>query len=165
MRNASVLGLSGATLGNLSPGFWSFPAEAAAFDPKKYAGTKISLLMVGGEGDDKAIADLVPQLEAETGIKLEVEAPQLGPLIEKTFQIIKSDHAPFELISYLGFLTTQFVGAGGFEQLNSLIDNPDETPADWNFPDFIPAAVKNVGIFNLKTHTKDGSDLYGIPGF
>ena len=165
MRNASVLGLSGATLGNLSPGFWSLPAEAAAFDPKKYAGTKISLLMVGGEGDDKAIADLVPQLEAETGIKLEVEAPQLGPLIEKTFQIIKSDHAPFELISYLGFLTTQFVGAGGFEQLNSLIDNPDETPADWNFPDFIPAAVKNVGIFNLKTHTKDGSDLYGIPGF
>ena len=58
--------------------------------------------MVGGEGDDKAIADLVPQLEAETGIELEVEAPQLGPLIEKTFQIIKSDHAPFELISYLG---------------------------------------------------------------
>jgi multiple sugar transport system substrate-binding protein len=165
MRNAGILGLSGAVLGELPGHYMASAAQAATFDPRKYAGAKISLLMVGGEGDDKAIADLVPQLEAETGIRLEVEAPQLGPLIEKSFQIIKSDRSPFELISYLGFLTTQLVGAGGFDQLNSYIDNPDETPAEWDFKDFIPAAVNNVGIYNLKTHSKDGSNIYGIPGF
>ena len=38
------------------------------------------------------------------------------------------------------------------------------TPADWDFGDFIPAAVQNVGRYNLKTHTKGGNDIYGIPG-
>jgi multiple sugar transport system substrate-binding protein len=165
IRDAGMAGLSGTILAGTSASLWVSPAAAAAFDLKKYAGTKISLLMVGGEGDDKAITDLAPQLEAETGIKLEIEAPQLGPLIEKSFQIIKSDRSPFELISYLGFLTTQLVGAGGFEQLNSYIENPDETPSDWDFKDFIPAAVNNVGLYDLKTHTKQGSALYGIPGF
>jgi hypothetical protein len=32
------------------------------------------------------------------------------------------------------------------------IENADETPPDWDFADFIPNAVKNVGIFDLKTH-------------
>jgi multiple sugar transport system substrate-binding protein len=165
MHNAGVLGLSSVTLGGMYSAFGAVPARAADFDAKKYAGTKISLLMVGGEGDDKAVADLLPQLKAETGIELEVQAPALGALIEKTFQIIKSDHSPFELISYLGFLTTQLVGAGGFTQLNSYIENASETPPDWDFKDFIPAAVNNVGIYDLKAHTKAGNALYGVPGF
>jgi multiple sugar transport system substrate-binding protein len=164
IRRAAGIGLLGTGFDRLMNVRWIDPAAAATYDPKKYAGTKISILMVGGEGEDRAIADLVPELEAETGIKLEIQAPALGALIEKTFQIVKSDHSPFELISYLGFLTTQLVGAGGFEQLNTYIDNPDETPPDWDFKDFIPAAVKNVGIYDLKTHTKSGSAIYGVPG-
>jgi multiple sugar transport system substrate-binding protein len=165
MHNASALGLSSIMLGGMYDALRVVPASAANFDPKKYAGTKISLLMVGGEGDDKAVADLAPQLKAETGIELEVQAPALGALIEKTFQIVKSDRSPFELISYLGFLTTQLVGAGGFTQLNSYIENASETSPDWDFKDFIPAAVNNVGIYDLKTHTKTGDALYGVPGF
>jgi multiple sugar transport system substrate-binding protein len=164
IQRAAGIGLLGAGFDRLMNVGWIDPAAAATYDPKKYAGTKISILMVGGEGEDRAIADLVPELEAETGIKLEIQAPALGALIEKTFQIVKSDHSPFELISYLGFLTTQLVGAGGFEQLNAFIDNPDETPPDWDFKDFIPAAVKNVGIYDLKTHTKSGAAIYGVPG-
>src|ERR1700677_4415561 len=61
-------------------------ARAATYDPKKYAGTKLSILMIGGEGDERALADLLPQFEAETGMKLEVSAPALGPLIETTVQ-------------------------------------------------------------------------------
>jgi multiple sugar transport system substrate-binding protein len=164
IKRAVGMGLLGTGFDRLMNVRWIDPAAAATYDPKKYAGTKISILMVGGEGEDRAIADLLPELEAETGIKLEIQAPALGALIEKTFQIVKSDHSPFELISYLGFLTTQLVGAGGFEQLNAYIDNPDETPPDWDFKDFIPAAVKNVGIYDLKTHTKSGSAIYGVPG-
>jgi multiple sugar transport system substrate-binding protein len=164
IQRAAGIGLLGTGFDRLMNVRWIDPAAAATYDPKKYAGTKISILMVGGEGEDRAIADLVPELEAETGIKLEIQAPALGALIEKTFQIVKSDHSPFELISYLGFLTTQLVGAGGFEQLNTYIDNPNETPPDWDFKDFIPAAVSNVGIYDLKTHTKSGSAIYGVPG-
>ena len=140
-------------------------ARAAGYDPKKYAGTKLSILMTGDENDHRALGDLLPQLEAETGIKLEITSPALGALIEKTLQNLKADKSSFELIEYLGFLTTQQVGGGYFEQLNSYIDDANETPPDWDFKDFIPGAMKNVGIYDLKNHTLgQGSDVYGIPG-
>jgi multiple sugar transport system substrate-binding protein len=139
------------------------PARAAAYDPKKYAGTKLSILMIGGEGDERALADLLPQFEAETGMKLEVSAPALGPLIEKTVQVLKADTPSFDLVNYLGFLTTQQVGGGYFTRLNDYIDNAEETPPDWDFKDFIPAAVENVGRYDLKLHKKGGNDIYGIP--
>jgi ABC-type glycerol-3-phosphate transport system substrate-binding protein len=164
MQRAALLGLSTTTLGGglLSGSFSS--AFGAGFDPKKYAGTKISILMTGDENDHRAVGDLLPQLKDETGIELEITSPALGPLIEKTLQNLKADRSSFELINYLGFLTTQQVGGGYFEQLNSFIDDPNETPADWDFADFIPAAMKNVGIYNMKTGTVgEGSDVYGIP--
>jgi multiple sugar transport system substrate-binding protein len=141
------------------------PAMAAGYDPKKYAGTKLSILMTGDENDHRALGDLLPQLEAETGIKLEITSPALGALIEKTLQNLKSDRSNFELVEYLGFLTTQQVGGGYFEQLNQYIDDANETPPDWDFKDFIPNALSNVGIYDVKAHTLgQGSDVYGIPG-
>ena len=70
IRRAAGIGLLGTGFDRLMNVRWIDPAAAATYDPKKYAGTKISILMVGGEGEDRAIADLVPELEAETGIKL-----------------------------------------------------------------------------------------------
>src|SRR6185295_13312008 len=90
-------------------------------------------------------------------------APALGPLIEKTVQVLKADTPSFDLVNYLGFLTTQQVGGGYFTRLNDFIDNAEETPPDWDFADFIPGAVENVGRYDLKSHKKGGPDIYGIP--
>ena len=161
MQGATALGLSIAAFGATPP-----RARAAAYDPKKYAGTKVGILMTGDENDHRALGDLLPDLEAETGIKLEITSPALGALIEKTLQNLKAERSSFELIEYLGFLTTQQVGGCYFSQLNSFIDDPAETPPDWDFPDFIPAAMKNVGIYDMQAHkVGQGSDVYGIPGF
>jgi multiple sugar transport system substrate-binding protein len=163
-RRAGALGLSGAMLGGFLGG-GAVPARAAGYDPKKYAGTKLGILMTGDENDHRALGDLLPQLEAETGIRLEITSPALGALIEKTLQNLKAERSSFELVEYLGFLTTQQVGGGYFQQLNAYIEDPSETPPDWDFPDFIPGAMKNVGIYDMKTHTVgQGSDVYGIPG-
>jgi ABC-type glycerol-3-phosphate transport system substrate-binding protein len=163
LQGAAALGVT-ATAGAGLLGSAAFSPASAAFDPKKYAGTKISILMTGDENDHRALADLLPEFEAETGMTLEITSPALGPLIEKTLQNLKAPQSSFELINYLGFLTTQQVGGGYFEQLNQYIDNPDETPADWDFGDFIPAAMKNVGIYDMKTGTVgQGSDVYGLP--
>ncbi len=157
----SALGLSTALFGTTAV----TSAMAQSFDPKKYAGTKISLLMVGGEGDDRALSDLLPEFEAETGMTIEITAPAIGPLIQKTMQNLQADQSSFEIINYLGFLTTQQVGGGYFTQLNEFVDNPEETPPNWDFGDFIPAAVKNVGIYDMESGTVGkGTDLYGIPG-
>jgi ABC-type glycerol-3-phosphate transport system substrate-binding protein len=163
IQTAAAVGLSGAMIGRLLG--TASRAAAASYDPKKYAGTKLSILMTGDENDHRALGDLLPQLEAETGIKLEITSPALGALIEKTLQNLKAEKSNFELIEYLGFLTTQQVGGGYFSQLNEFIDNADETPPDWDFKDLIPGALKNVGIYDLKNHTVgQGSDVYGIPG-
>ena len=160
MRNAGALGVVGALMSA-----YSRNASAADFDPKKYAGTKLSILMTGDENDHRALGDMLPQLKAETGIELEITSPALGALIEKTLQNLKADKSSFDIIEYLGFLTTQQVGGGYFEQLNKYIDDPAETPPDWDFKDFIPAAMKNVGYYDMKAGAVgQGTDVYGIPG-
>lgn len=161
MRGGAALGLS-ATFG----GAFGISSAFAAFDPKKYAGTTINLLMTGDENDHRALGDLLPQFEEETGMKLEITSPALGPLIEKTLQNLQAEQSSFELVNYLGFLTTQQVGGGYFEQLNSYIDDPEQTPPDWDFADFIGVAMKNVGIYDMAAgKVGEGSDVYGIPGY
>ncbi|MBL8579907.1 MAG: extracellular solute-binding protein [Mesorhizobium sp.] len=161
MQRASLFGLA-AAFGGFGAGM---PAFAADFDMKKYAGTKISLLMTGDENDHRVLAELMPQFVEETGMELEVTSPALGPLIEKTLQNLKAERSSFDLINYLGFLTTQQVGGGYYDQLNSYIEDPAKTPADWDFPDIIPAALKNVGIFDMANGAVgEGSDIFGIPG-
>lgn len=141
------------------------PSAAAAFDPMKYAGTKIRILMTGDENDHRALGEKVAQLKEETGIELEITSPALGPLIEKTLQVLKAPQAEFEIINYLGFLTTQQVGGGYFEQLNAFIDDPAETDPTWDFADFADSNLKNVGIYDLdKKQLGAGDNVYGIPG-
>jgi multiple sugar transport system substrate-binding protein len=161
MQSAGMLGLAAAFggFGGVSPLY------AAGFDMKKFAGTKINILMTGDENDHRALADMLPKFVEETGMELEITSPALGPLIEKTLQNLKADKSSFELIEYLGFLTTQQVGGGYYEQLNAYIDNPEKTPPDWDFADIIPAAMKNVSIFDVASGTLGkGKDIYGIPG-
>lgn len=191
IRRATVLGLSGgaitAVLAACSPAASSPSAvatsgptaaasagsaapsaaasAASAYDPKKYAGTKISILMTGSENDHRALQDKVDALKTETGIELTIQAPALDALIPKTAQELKAPQAAFELIEYLGFLTTGYMSNGSFEQLNAYKDNPDETPPDWDFGDFATANLNNVGIFDPATKSiGKGTNLYGIPG-
>jgi multiple sugar transport system substrate-binding protein len=159
LQALAAMGVSASVLGRISV------AMAADFDWKKHAGTKISILMTGDENDHRAVADLLPQFEAETGMTLEVTSPALGPLIEKTLQNLKAPQSSFELIMFLGFLTTQQVGAGYYEQLNQYIEDALLTPPDWDLADFLPPAMANVGFFDMATGmVGKGDDIYGIPG-
>ncbi|WP_442582871.1 extracellular solute-binding protein [Mesorhizobium sp. ASY16-5R] len=161
MQSAGMLGLAAAMAGRFGTG----AALAADFDWKKHAGTKLSILMTGDENDHRALADMLPKFTEETGMELEITSPALGALIEKTLQNLKAEKSSFELIEYLGFLTTQQVGGGYYEQLNAYIDNASKTPPDWDIADFLPPAMANVGIFDMATGTVgQGKDIYGIPG-
>ncbi|MBA3234594.1 MAG: extracellular solute-binding protein [Chloroflexi bacterium] len=187
VTRATALGLSGGTIAAVIAACGGGPASTPAatagasagggasvapstgaggdFDPMKYAGTKVRILMTGDENDHRALGDKVGQLKDETGIDLEITSPALGALIEKTLQVLKAPTAEFEIINYLGFLTTQQVGGGFFEQLNSYLDDPAETDPTWDFDDFADSNLKNVGIYDLENQKLgEGSDLYGVPG-
>lgn len=161
LRVLAALGVGAGFAGGFGPG----AALAQDFDWKKFAGTKLGILMTGDENDHRALADLMPEFVEQTGIELEVTSPAFGPVIEKTLQNLQAPQSSFELIMYLGFLTTQQVGAGYYEQLNKWIEDPAHTPAEWDFADFLPPTMANVGIFDMATGTVGaGSDVYGIPG-
>lgn len=161
LQGAAAMGLAAGVGGR----FGLDAAMAADFDWKKHAGTKLSILMTGDENDHRALADMLPKFTEETGMELEITSPALGALIEKTLQNLKADRSSFDLIEYLGFLTTQQVGGGYYMQLNELIDDPSKTPPDWDVADFLPPAMANVGIFDMASGTVgQGKDIYGIPG-
>ncbi len=161
LRGLAALGVGVGMAGGVGPR----AAWAQDFDWKKYAGTKLGILVTGDENDHRALADLMPEFLEQTGIELEVTSPALGPLIEKTLQNLQAPQSSFELIMYLGFLTTQQVGAGYYDQLNKWIEDPAHTPADWDFADFLPPAMANVGIFDMASGSVGkGKDVYGIPG-
>lgn len=163
MAKSAALGASASVLSGVT--FASrAAAQDAAFDPMKYAGTKLGILMTGSENDHRALADLLPLLKEETGIELEITAPALDALIPKTGQELAAPQSAFELINYLGFLTTGYMSNGSFLQLNAFKDDPAATPPDWDFPDFAAANLGNVGIFDPATNSIGvGDQLYGIP--
>lgn len=159
LQSMAALWASTASFGRIAA------ALGADFNWKQFAGTKLSILMTGDEKDHRALADLLPQFEKETGMTLEVTSPALGPLIEKTLQNLRAPQSSFDLIEFLGFLTTQQVGAGYYEQLNKYIDDASLTPPDWDLADFLPPAMHNVGYFDMATGTVgQGKEIYGIPG-
>jgi ABC-type glycerol-3-phosphate transport system substrate-binding protein len=161
-------GTPGVTPGGTAAGGVTPTAGAtagAAFDPRKYAGTKLGILMTGDENDHRALGENLAALKEETGIELEITSPALGPLIEKTLQNLKAERSSFELINYLGFLTTQQVGGGYFEQLNQYLEDPAETDPTWDFGDFAESNLRNVGYYDLANKKLgEGNDLYGVPG-
>ncbi len=141
------------------------PSAAGAYDPMKYAGTKLSILMTGSENDHRALGDKVADLKAATGIELTISAPALNDLIPKTGQELAAPQSAFEIINYLGFLTTGYMKNDSFEQLNAYRDDPTQTPPDWDFNDFATANLNNVGIFDPASKSiGKGTNLYGIPG-
>jgi multiple sugar transport system substrate-binding protein len=163
LARTAALGAAASVAGGLSAA--GRVAAQDAYDPMKYAGTKLSILMTGSENDHRALADLLPQLKDETGIELEISALALDALIPKTAQELAAPQAAFELIEYLGFLTTGYMKNGSFLQLNEFKDDPSKTPPDWDFPDFAQANLNNVAIFDPDTGMiGQGDKLFGIPG-
>ena len=164
MAKSAALGASASVLSGVSFASRAV-AQDAAYDPMQYAGTKLSILMTGSENDHRALADLLPQLKAETGIELEIQSPALDALIPKTGQELAAEQSAFDLIEYLGFLTTGYMKNGSFLQLNELRDDPVQTPPDWDWPDFITSAVNNVAVFDPATGAiGQGDKIFGVPG-
>jgi ABC-type glycerol-3-phosphate transport system substrate-binding protein len=170
VTRATIIGLSATSIAAIleacAGGTSGNNGSSGTYDPKKYSGTELHILMTGDENDHRALGEKLSQLESETGIKLVITAPSLTPLINKTLENLKASKSDFELINYLGFLTTQQVGGGYFEKLNPYLNDPAETPPDYDFNDLIKANLDNVGYYDIaaKKLGHGATDLYGLPG-
>ena len=110
----------------------SVAAQDGEFDPMRYAGCSVNIALVDGERDEKGLQDLEPQIEAETGINIELTTLELNTLLESNDQNLRADESAFDIMHVLGFSVAGTVGAGLFEPLNDYLNDPSRVPADYD---------------------------------
>jgi multiple sugar transport system substrate-binding protein len=142
MRRAAIAGMSATAMG-LAIDRAGVRAQDA-FDPRKYAGTKLSVLVRSGEADEKGLQDKIPEIKDRMGIDLEVNTLELGALLEKTAQIGTLPESPYDIISVVAIQVPVVIAPGWFVPLNDFIVDPARTPADYDFADFPTPSVKNL---------------------
>ena len=135
-----------------------------AFDPMRYAGQTVSVLLVDGERDDSGLRDKIGEIKEMLGIDVEVSTLALGALLESNNQNLRADQSAFDIAHILGFSVAGTVGAGLLTPLNDFVADPARTPADFDLADFPAGALDYCGYFDVEAAQFGGDDLYLIPG-
>lgn len=134
------------------------------FDPMKYAGCTVRIALVDGERDEKGLQDLEPQIEAETGINIELTTLEINALGEAIDQNLRADQSNFDIVHIIGFNVAGQVGAGLVQEITDWVADPARTPADYDFADFPEGTLNYAGYFDVDTGEFGGDNLYLIPG-
>lgn len=134
------------------------------FDPMRFAGCTVRVSLVDGEGDEKGLQDLEADIEAETGINIELTTLEINTLGESNDQNLRADESSFDLMHVLGFWVAGQVGAGLFEEITDWVADPSRTPADFDLGDFPEGQLNYTGYFDVENGEFGGDDLYLIPG-
>jgi multiple sugar transport system substrate-binding protein len=139
-------------------------AQDDAFDPMRYAGQTVRITLVAGERDELGLLDREAEIEAATGINLEISTEALGDLIASNNQNLEAPESAVDIMHVLGFTVAQTVGAGLFEPLQPYLEDPSKTPADYDFEDFPAGQLEYTGYFDVERGEFGGDTLYLIPG-
>lgn len=125
-------------------------------------GGVIKLLMVSHAFVD-AITPLIPEFEAETGIKVSVETLAEQPAFEKLLADLSSGQGTYDLFMTSPINNWQYITGGWVEPLDGYIEDNTKTPEDWNFDDFVPG-ILNTCRWTGEPMTGVGEgDLWALP--
>jgi multiple sugar transport system substrate-binding protein len=168
MRRAALAGMSAAAISSvLAQGAragGARTAQAEAFDPMKYAGSTVRVILVDGERDDFGLKDKIPEIKESMGIDVQVTTLGLGDLIASNNQNLTASESAFDIMHVLGFTVAATVGADHFTEITSWVADPARTPADYDFADFPAGQLDYCGYFDIATGEFGGNKLYLIPG-
>lgn len=140
-------------------------ASAASYNPKKYSGKTVKILLVDGERDQNGLQDKIDEIKSKTGITVEVTALALGAQIEKMNSVLNAATSEYDIIDVLGFFVSGVVGADKFTKLNSYIANKELTASNYNYPkDYPKGQLDYTSNYNIAGKKFGGSDTYLIPG-
>jgi len=151
---ATALGTTGAVVAQ-SPG---------TFDIKACDGKAVRVALVDGERDDMGLRDKEAEIEAATGIDIQLTTMALGELNESIAQNLRAPESAFDIVHVIGFNVAATAGAGLLEELTPYVDDPAKTPADYDFADFPEGQLNYTGYFDPETGEFGGDKLFLIPG-
>lgn len=139
-------------------------AGTGSFDPKRYAGQTVRILLVDRERDDLGVRDKHLELAAATGLKIEITTMALDALDLSIAKNLRAPESAFDIVHILGFTVASTVGAGLLEDLTGYVSDPSRTPADFDFADFPKGQLNYAGYFDVQNGEFGGDTLYLIPG-
>lgn len=166
VQRVGALGIGGAVLAS-SLSFAAVSAQSpatGAFDPMACAGKAVRIALVDGERDDLGLRDKEAEIEAATGIDIQLTTMALGQLNESVAQNLRAPESAFDIVHTIGFNVAGTAGAGLLEELTPYLTDPAKTPADYDFADFPAGQLQYTGYFDPATGEFGGDQLYLIPG-
>jgi multiple sugar transport system substrate-binding protein len=141
-------------------------AQDGDFDIARYADDNctVRIAMVDGERDEKGLQDLEGDIEAATGINIELTTMAIDSLLESNDQVLRADESAFDILHVLGFSIAGTVGADLYEPLNDYLSDPARTPPDYDVNDFPAGQLAYTGFFDVENGEFGGDTQYLIPG-
>ncbi len=90
-----------------------------------------------------AIKPLIPQFEKETGIKVSLESYEENRLGQKITVEMTAGNSTIDAFMTRTFQESRlFLRNDWYELLESYVNNPDKTPKEWDWQDFMPQTVQ-----------------------
>lgn len=137
-RDFLKVGATAAAVAGASSVGMAESATAASYNPKKFAGSTVKILLVDGERDQNGIKDKISYIKKTHGITVEVTALALGAELEKIQSVLHAPTSEYDIIDNLGFTVSGVVGGGLYTKLNDYIANKEVTASTYNYPaDFL----------------------------
>ena len=103
----------------------------------------------------KLIADYLPEFTERTGIKVNYDTPGFPVYNQRADLELSTKGSGFDVLNVTFIYTSRWIGAGWLTPLDAFIKDPNKTPADWDFADFLTGSVQPM-------RDKAGA-VYGIP--
>lgn len=101
------------------------------------------------------LAGYLPEFTEKTGIKVNYDTPGFPVYNQRADLELSTKGSGFDVLNVTFIYTSRWIGAGWLTPLDPFIKDPNKTPADWDFADFLPGSVQPM-------RDKAGA-VYGIP--
>ena len=150
------------------------PASAAASAEastaaQPFAGETITVETYASVPEFDFYKTLVPDFEAKTGIKVNYVQQPVAAMDQKVPLQLSAKDESLDVFFTGSENIGSYIGINGVEPLDAYLDDPAQTPADWNFADIAPAvesACQNGGkTWCIASHTGGGLLYYNTRMF
>lgn len=101
------------------------------------------------------LAEYLPEFTQRTGIKVNYDTPGFPVYNQRADLELSTKGSGFDVLNVTFIFTSRWIGAGWLTPLDAYIKDPNKTPADWDFADFLDGAVQPM-------RDKAGA-VHGIP--
>jgi len=101
------------------------------------------------------LANYLPEFTEKTGIKVNYDTPGFPVYNQRADLELSTKGSGFDVLNVTFIYTSRWIGAGWLTPLDPFIKDPNKTPVDWDYSDFLAGSVQPL---------KDKTGLvYGIP--